>query len=146
MIVSVSSFPPGLRVPDRNRIERNAIRDSFFGVTVVSSMATVIVDNSITGSIANAIAVRSGSGSTLIEGNHITRNGFGDGERFFPDSAISVFNSASTTVVGNHASRNAVDGVFLARAPAGQTSSTAISRATTATTASTSTRATSVAP
>ena len=101
-------FVSGLPAPERNRVERNLVTDSGFGVAAFGASATTIAGNTITRNYGTGISNR--SIGTVIEHNHVTRNGFGS-EFQDPTSGISSFNARDTTVRGNHVTRNAVDGI-----------------------------------
>jgi parallel beta-helix repeat protein len=98
-------------LPHRNLVEHNVISGAFNGVSALGAVATTIAGNRITGSVGSGIANR--SGGTLIEDNHVARNGFGDALNE-PASGIITFNADDATIRRNHVTRNAVDGIALA--------------------------------
>ena len=102
----------------RNRIEDNVVTEGGAGIVALGANDTTIARNTVSRNIGAGISNR--SNHTLIEGNHVTRNGFGSVFQD-PNSGIVSFNSLDVTIRGNHVSRNGLDGISIVQSQRGVT-------------------------
>jgi parallel beta-helix repeat protein len=101
---------------DRNRIEKNSVEGTYWGIAVGGSGSTggpgrdtssdnTIAKNSSSGNVQYGILILQNTFRTLISGNNIDRNGF---------AGIHVpHNTFETVIDGNRADGNGDDGIHV---------------------------------